>query len=349
MKKVKKQPVQSEEIEQPVEEPKEIETPAEEAVEEPIAEEAVEASTEEETAEPVDEKEPKQKKGMPRFVKFLIFELIALIIVYGTHFCLLEFVLKTIDLHDFMKWSIANTGGLVAYLVFGYSFSHLIVFNNKGRLTFLKFLLIALVNFGLMFGLAYLGVTVNNMVFPAEPLSADVAHFSINHILTHEGQAMYVGFGILALIIILTILFSFLAQNFFVFRGKVIYAKEDETIEETEVKEEESEELAQASEEDDEVKEEESKDLIKSEEDAEAEEESKAEEEKPEEPKEEEKPQELKEKEYITHASFRQIVREEMSKYFSENKKIIRRSQAQNLIDEGFEEYEKQRQKKESK
>ena len=72
---------------------------------------------------------------------------------------------------------------------------------------------------------------------------------------------------------------------------------------------------------------------------------------KKEEPKEEvveeEKEEEKKEGTLLTHATFRQIVQEELDKFFTSKKKFVRYSQAQSYIDEGLEKYEKKNSKKE--
>ncbi|MBR3675010.1 MAG: hypothetical protein IKN69_02580 [Bacilli bacterium] len=57
--------------------------------------------------------------------------------------------------------------------------------------------------------------------------------------------------------------------------------------------------------------------------------------------------EEKKEGEILTHASFRQIVQEELDKFFTSKKKFVRYSQAHSYIDEGIEEYEKKHSKKE--
>ncbi|MBR6865793.1 MAG: hypothetical protein IKM80_00930, partial [Bacilli bacterium] len=57
--------------------------------------------------------------------------------------------------------------------------------------------------------------------------------------------------------------------------------------------------------------------------------------------------EEPKEEKYLTHASFRQIVQEELDKFFTSKKKFVRYSQAHSYIDEGIEEYEKKHSKKE--
>ena len=57
--------------------------------------------------------------------------------------------------------------------------------------------------------------------------------------------------------------------------------------------------------------------------------------------------EEKKEGEVLTHASFRQIVQEELDKFFTSKKKFVRYSQAHSYIDEGIEEYEKKHSKKE--
>ena len=57
--------------------------------------------------------------------------------------------------------------------------------------------------------------------------------------------------------------------------------------------------------------------------------------------------EEKKEGEILTHASFRQIVQEELDKFFTSKKKFVRYSQAHSYIDEGIEEFEKKHSKKE--
>ena len=64
---------------------------------------------------------------MPRFVKFLLFELLAIVIALGAHFCLLQFVAPILDLNELIEWIIATCASFVLYLVAGYLFNHLIV------------------------------------------------------------------------------------------------------------------------------------------------------------------------------------------------------------------------------
>ena len=352
MKKRKKEAVQPEnqEVEQPVEEPKEVETLAEEPAEETVAQEETVEPIAEEVAEPAAEEEPKQKKGMPRFVKFLIFELIAIIIALGTQYCLLEFVLKSIEFEELIKWLAATGAGFVLYLVAGYLFSHLIVYKGKGRKTFIKFLLSAIIGCGLLIGLSYLGVFVLNTIIPDVTLHTEFTALSINHILTHEGMAMIYGFAILACALILMIIYSCLVRSLLVFKDKKAKEpamKEEEAIEE-EAAEEEAPQEEPAEEEPSEEKEEAQEEV--KEEEAKTEEPEAEETVAEEEPK-EEKPEEKPAKssgngEPVTYSSLRQIFREEMDKFFYEKKKYVRREKAHDLLDEELALYKKEHSKK---
>ena len=57
--------------------------------------------------------------------------------------------------------------------------------------------------------------------------------------------------------------------------------------------------------------------------------------------------EEKKEGEILTHASFRQIVQEELDKFFTSKKKFVYHSQAQSIIDEEIDVYDKKHGKKE--
>ena len=57
--------------------------------------------------------------------------------------------------------------------------------------------------------------------------------------------------------------------------------------------------------------------------------------------------EEKKEGEILTHASFRQIVQEELDKFFTSKKKYVYHSQAQSIIDEEIDVYDKKHGKKE--
>ncbi len=353
MKKRKKEAVQPEnqEVEQPVEEPKEVETLAEEPAEETVAQEETVEPIAEEVTEPAAEEEPKQKKGMPRFVKFLIFELIAIIIALGAQYCLLEFVLKSIELEELIKWLAATGAGFVLYLVAGYLFSHLIVYKGKGRKTFIKFLLSAIIGCGLLIGLSYLGAFALNAIIPDVALHSEFTALSINHILTHEGMAMIYGFAILACALILMIIYSCLVRSLLVFKDKKAKEpamKEEEAIEE-EAAEEEAPQEEPAEEEPSEEKEEAQEEV--KEEEAKTEEPEAKETVAKEEPK-EEKPEEEKPAkssgsgEPVTYSSLRQIFREEMDKFFYEKKKYVRREKAHDLLDEELAQYKKEHSKK---
>ena len=352
MKKRKKEAVQPEnqEVEQPVEEPKEVETLAEEPAEETVAQEETVEPIAEEVAEPAAEEEPKQKKGMPRFVKFLIFELIAIIIALGAQYCLLEFVLKSIELEELIKWLAATGAGFVLYLVAGYLFSHLIVYKGKGRKTFIKFLLSAIIGCGLLIGLSYLGAFALNAIIPDVALHSEFTALSINHILTHEGMAMIYGFAILACALILMIIYSCLVRSLLVFKDKKAKEpamKEEEVVEE-EAAEEEAPQEEPAEEEPSEEKEEAQEEV--KEEEAKTEEPEAEETVAEEEPK-EEKPEEKPAKssgsgEPVTYSSLRQIFREEMDKFFYEKKKYVRREKAHDLLDEELAQYKKEHSKK---
>lgn len=267
MKKIEKeelQPVEPE-IEKAAEEPKDVE----------------------ETSEPVIEEEPKkEKKGMPRLLKFIIFELLTIIIAWGVHFCLLQFVMNLIDLGELYEWLIVTGAAFVLYLVAGYLFNHLIVWKGKGKNTFWKFLLSALIGWGIAIGLAFLGIFITKLIVPTNPLHYDVVAFSINHILAHGGKSTPSGLGILGIDMLATMLYSFLIRNFFVFKDK---------------KEKVVEEAHQ---------------------------------------------EEVKEETILTHDTFRQIVREEMDKFFTSKRKFVRYSQAQSYIDEGIKEYDEKHPRK---
>ncbi len=57
--------------------------------------------------------------------------------------------------------------------------------------------------------------------------------------------------------------------------------------------------------------------------------------------------EEPKEEKYLTHASFRQIVKEELDKFYTSKKKYVYHSQAQSIIDEEIDVYDKKHGKKE--
>ncbi|MBR6866165.1 MAG: hypothetical protein IKM80_02840 [Bacilli bacterium] len=57
--------------------------------------------------------------------------------------------------------------------------------------------------------------------------------------------------------------------------------------------------------------------------------------------------EEPKEEKYLTHASFRQIVQEELDKFYTSKKKYVYHSQAQSIIDEEIDVYDKKHGKKE--
>jgi len=277
MKKIKEEEVQSEqpELEKATEEPKEIEKVEEdEEASEPAAEEA----------------EPKkEKKGMPRFVKFLLFELLAIVIALGAHFCLLQFVAPILDLNELIEWIIATCASFVLYLVAGYLFNHLIVWKGKGKATFPKFLLSAFLGLVLLLTLIHLGIFLTKIIVPTNPLHYSLTALSINHVLAHGGKSTPSGLGILGIALIAMILYSFLIRAFFVFKG------------EKALKKEEAEEVVE----------------------------------------------EKKEGEILTHASFRQIVQEELDKFFTSKKKYVYHSQAQSIIDEEIDVYDKKHGKKE--
>ena len=280
--KKKKEEVQSEqpeleqpELEQPVEEPKEAEEPKEvEEASEPVAEE---------------EEPKKEKKGMPLVLKFIIFELITLIIALGAHFCLLQFVAPLMELNEVLEWAIMTVGAFVLYLVAGYLFNHLIVFKGKGKATFPKFLLSALLGWALCMALIHLGVFLTKLIVPTNPLHYSLTALSIGHVIAHGGKSTPSGLGILAIALLVTMVYSFLIRYFFVFRGEKAVKKEEEEVVEEEPKEEK----------------------------------------------------------YLTHASFRQIVKEELDKFFTSKKKYVYHSQAQSIIDEEIDVYDKKHGKKE--
>lgn len=275
--KKKKEEVQSEqpELEQPVEEPKEAEEPKEvEEASEPVAEE---------------EEPKKEKKGMPLVLKFIIFELITLIIALGAHFCLLQFVAPLMELDEVLEWAIMTVGAFVLYLVAGYLFNHLIVFKGKGKATFPKFLLSALLGWALCMALIHLGVFLTKLIVPTNPLHYSLTALSIGHVIAHGGKSTPSGLGILAIALLVTMVYSFLIRYFFVFRGEKAVKKEEEEVVEEEPKEEK----------------------------------------------------------YLTHASFRQIVKEELDKFFTSKKKYVYHSQAQSIIDEEIDVYDKKHGKKE--
>ena len=280
--KKKKEEVQSEqpeleqpELEQPVEEPKEAEEPKEvEEASEPVAEE---------------EEPKKEKKGMPLVLKFIIFELITLIIALGAHFCLLQFVAPLMELNEVLEWAIMTVGAFVLYLVAGYLFNHLIVFKGKGKATFPKFLLSALLGWALCMALIHLGVFLTKLIVPTNPLHYSLTALSIGHVIAHGGKSTPSGLGILAIALLVTMVYSFLIRYFFVFRGEKAVKKEEEEV----VEEEPTEEK------------------------------------------------------YLTHASFRQIVKEELDKFYTSKKKYVYHSQAQSIIDEEIDVYDKKHGKKE--
>ena len=282
MKKIKEEELQPEqpELERAAEEPKETEKP----------EEATEPS------EPVVEEEPKkEKKGMPRFFKFLIFELLTIIIALGAHFCLLQFVAPLLDLGELIEWIIATAASFVLYLVAGYLFNHLIVWKGKGKATFPKFLLSALLGWVLCLALIHLGIFLTKIIVPTNPLHYSLTALSINHVLAHGGKSTPSGLGILGIALLALIIYSFLIRAFFVFKAAKAVQKEEPKEEVVE----------------------------------------------------EEKEEEKKEGTLLTHATFRQIVQEELDKFFTSKKKFVRYSQAQSYIDEGLEKYEKKNSKKE--
>lgn len=275
MKKIKEEELQPEqpELERAAEEPKETEKP----------EEATEPS------EPVVEEEPKkEKKGMPRFFKFLIFELLTIIIALGAHFCLLQFVAPLLDLGELIEWIIATAASFVLYLVAGYLFNHLIVWKGKGKATFPKFLLSALLGWVLCLALIHLGIFLTKIIVPTNPLHYSLTALSIGHVIAHGGKSTPSGLGILAIALVITMVYSFLIRYFFVFRGEKAVKKEEEVVEE-----------------------------------------------------------EPKEEKYLTHASFRQIVKEELDKFYTSKKKYVYHSQAQSIIDEEIDVYDKKHGKKE--
>lgn len=280
--KKKKEEVQSEqpeleqpELEQPVEEPKEAEEPKEvEEASEPVAKE---------------EEPKKEKKGMPLVLKFIIFELITLIIALGAHFCLLQFVAPLMELDEVLEWAIMTVGAFVLYLVAGYLFNHLIVFKGKGKATFPKFLLSAFLGWVICMALIHVGILLTKLIVPTNPLHYSLTALSINHVLAHGGKSTPSGLGILGIALIAMILYSFLIRAFFVFKG------------EKALKKEEAEEVVE----------------------------------------------EKKEGEILTHASFRQIVQEELDKFFTSKKKYVYHSQAQSIIDEEIDVYDKKHGKKE--
>ena len=261
--------------------------------EEPVIEKAAEEPKDaEEASEPIVEEEPKkEKKGMPRFLGFLIFELIALIIALGAQFALLKWVMPMFDLGELIEWIIATGAGFVLYLVAGYLFNHLIVWKGKGQYTFWKFLLATVIGWALALALIHLGIFIDKMIVPADPFVYALTALSVNQLLTYEGQALITGIIILCGDILLTLIYSFLIRAFFVFKDKK--AKEAEEAPE-EVEEEKEETL-------------------------------------------------------LTHDTFRQIVREEMEKFFTSKRKFVRYSQAQSYIDEGIKEYDEKHPKKEEK
>ena len=278
--KKKKEEVQSEqpeleqpELEQPVEEPKEAEEPKEvEEASEPVAEE---------------EEPKKEKKGMPLVLKFIIFELITLIIALGAHFCLLQFVAPLMELDEVLEWAIMTVGAFVLYLVAGYLFNHLIVFKGKGKTTFPKFLLSAFLGWVICMALIHVGILLTKLIVPTNPLHYSLTALSIGHVIAHGGKSTPSGLGILAIDMLATMVYSFLIRNFFVFKDK-----KEEVVEEA--------------------------------------------------PQEEE----AKEETILTHDTFRQIVREEMDKFFTSKRKFVRYSQAQSYIDEGIKEYDEKHPKK---
>ena len=278
--KKKKEEVQSEqpeleqpELEQPVEEPKEAEEPKEvEEASEPVAEE---------------EEPKKEKKGMPLVLKFIIFELITLIIALGAHFCLLQFVAPLMELDEVLEWAIMTVGAFVLYLVAGYLFNHLIVFKGKGKTTFPKFLLSAFLGWVICMALIHVGILLTKLIVPTNPLHYSLTALSIGHVIAHGGKSTPSGLGILAIDMLATMVYSFLIRNFFFFKDK-----KEEVVEEA--------------------------------------------------PQEEE----AKEETILTHDTFRQIVREEMDKFFTSKRKFVRYSQAQSYIDEGIKEYDEKHPKK---
>ena len=223
--KKKKEEVQSEqpeleqpELEQPVEEPKEAEEPKE-------VEEASEPVTEEE--------EPKkEKKGMPLVLKFIVFELITLIIALGAHFCLLQFVAPLMELDEVLEWAIMTVGAFVIYLVAGYLFNHLIVFKGKGKTTFPKFLLSAFLGWVICMALIHVGILLTKLIVPTNPLHYSLTALSIGHVIAHGGKSTPSGLGILAIALVITMVYSFLIRYFFVFKGEKAVKKEEEAVEE---------------------------------------------------------------------------------------------------------------------
>ena len=189
--KKKKEEVQSEqseleqpELEQPVEEPKEAEEPKEvEEASEPVAKE---------------EEPKKEKKGMPLVLKFIIFELITLIIALGAHFCLLQFVAPLMELDEVLEWAIMTVGAFVLYLVAGYLFNHLIVFKGKGKTTFPKFLLSAFLGWVICMALIHVGILLTKLIVPTNPLHYSLTALSIGHVIAHGGKSTPSGLGILA-------------------------------------------------------------------------------------------------------------------------------------------------------
>ena len=279
--KKKKEEVQSEqseleqpELEQPVEEPKEAEEPKEvEEASEPVAKE---------------EEPKKEKKGMPLVLKFIIFELITLIIALGAHFCLLQFVAPLMELDEVLEWAIMTVGAFVLYLVAGYLFNHLIVFKDKGKTTFPKFLLSAFLGWAICMALIHVGILLTKLIVPTNPLHYSLTALSIGHVIAHGGKSTPSGLGILAIALVITMVYSFLIRYFFVFKGEKAVKKEEEVVEE-----------------------------------------------------------EPKEEKYLTHASFRQIVKEELDKFYTSKKKYVYHSQAQSIIDEEIDVYDKKHGKKE--
>ena len=264
--------------------------------EEPVIEKAAEEPKDaEEASEPIVEEEPKkEKKGMPRFLGFLIFELITLIIALGAQFALLKWVMPMLDLGELVEWIIATGAGFVLYLVAGYLFNHLIVWKGKGKYTFWKFLLATVIGWALALALIHLGIFIDKMIVPADPFVYALTALSVNQLLAYEGQALITGIIILCGDIVLTLVYSFLIRAFFVFKDKKAKAAKEAEEAPEEVEEEKEETL-------------------------------------------------------LTHDTFRQIVREEMEKFFTSKKKFVRYSQAQSYIDEGIKEYDEKHPKKEEK
>ena len=234
MKKIKEEEVQSEqpELEQAVTEPQEVEEPKEtEEVSEPVAQEA----------------EPKkEKKGMPLFFKFLIFELLTIIIALGAHYCLLQFVAPILELEEILEWAIATGAAFVLYLIVGYLFNHLIVYKGKGKTTFPKFLFSALLGWAICLALIHLGVFLTKFIVSTNPLHYSLTALSINHVLTHGGKSTPSGLGILGIALLAMMLYSFLIRCLFVFKGekkaKAIEEEPKEEVAEEEPKEEAVEE-----------------------------------------------------------------------------------------------------------